>query len=111
MVALITLVVITVRNMFGVRLVAIINNTGVLFEILGMFVFSIVLMAFHKHQGFHVVTTSAGFHVGPSSFLASRFMSPFVLYGSETPSTLSAERRIPRRAQPTPVPYSAIAHS
>ncbi len=42
-VALITLVVITVLNIYGVRLVAIINNTGVLFEILGMFVFAIVL--------------------------------------------------------------------
>src|SRR5262245_14427973 len=36
-VALITLAVITVLNIYGVRLVAIINNTGVLFEILGMF--------------------------------------------------------------------------
>ena len=34
-VALITLVVITVLNIYGVRLVAIINNTGVVFEILG----------------------------------------------------------------------------
>src|SRR5713226_8691578 len=57
-IALITLVVITVLNIYGVRLVAIINNTGVLFEILGMFVFALVLMAFHNHQGFHVVTNS-----------------------------------------------------
>src|SRR5436190_2358233 len=34
-VALIMLVVITVLNIYGVRLVAIINNTGVLFDILG----------------------------------------------------------------------------
>src|SRR5213078_2371452 len=33
-IALITLVVITVLNIYGVRLVAIINNTGVVFEIL-----------------------------------------------------------------------------
>ena len=51
-VALITLVVITILNIYGVRLVAIINNTGVLFEILGMFVFALVLLAFHNHQGF-----------------------------------------------------------
>ena len=62
-VALITLVVITVLNIYGVRLVAVINNTGVLFEILGMFVFALVLLAFHNHQGFHVVTNSAGFQV------------------------------------------------
>src|ERR1022692_3063944 len=40
-VALIALVVITVLNIYGVRPVAIINNTGVLFEILGMFVFAL----------------------------------------------------------------------
>ena len=50
---------ITVLNIYGVRLVALINNTGVLFEILGMFVFALILMAFHNHQGFHVVTNSA----------------------------------------------------
>src|SRR5713226_10486536 len=42
-IAVITLVAITVLNIFGVRLVAIINNTGVLFEILGMVVFAFVL--------------------------------------------------------------------
>ena len=47
---MITLVVITVLNIFGVRLVAIINNTGVLFEILGMVVFAFVLALFHHHQ-------------------------------------------------------------
>ncbi len=107
-VALITLVVITVLNIFGVRLVAIINNTGVLFEILGMFVFAIVLMAFHNHQGFHVVTNSAGFHVGPSSFLAAMFMSLFVIYGFDTASTLAEETRNPRRAAPRAVLYSVI---
>src|SRR6266568_5140259 len=90
-VALITLVVITVLNIYGVRLVAIINNTGVVFEILGMFVFAIVLMAFHNHQGFKVVTNSGGLHVGPSTFLVAMFMSLFVIYGFDTASTLSEE--------------------
>jgi amino acid transporter len=107
-VALITLVVITVLNIYGVRLVAIINNTGVLFEILGMFVFAIILMAFHNHQGFHVVTNSAGFHVGPSSFLAAMFMSLFVIYGFDTASTLAEETRDPRRAAPKAVLASVI---
>src|ERR1700724_1489929 len=107
-VALITLVVITLLNIYGVRLVAIINNTGVLFEILGMFVFALVLMAFHNHQGFHVVTNSAGFHVGPSSFLAAMFMSLFVIYGFDTASTLAEETRDPRRAAPKAVLFSVI---
>jgi amino acid transporter len=107
-VALITLAVIAVLNIYGVRLVAVINNTGVVFEILGMFVFALVLLAFHNHQGFHVVTNSAGLHVGPNSFLAAMFMSLFVIYGFDTASTLAEETRDPRRAAPKAVLYSVI---
>jgi urea carboxylase system permease len=107
-VALITLVVITVLNIYGVKLVAIINNTGVLFEILGMFVFAIVLMAFHNHQGFKVVTDSSGLHVGPNTFLVAMFMSLFVIYGFDTASTLAEETRDPRRSAPKAVLYSIV---
>jgi amino acid transporter len=107
-VALITLVVITVLNIYGVKLVALINNTGVMFEILGMFIFALVLMAFHNHQGFHVVTNSAGFHVGANTFLAAMFMSLFVIYGFDTASTLAEETRDPRRAAPKAVLYSIV---
>jgi amino acid transporter len=107
-VALITLAVITVLNIYGVRLVAIINNTGVLFEILGMFVFALILLAFHNHQGFNVVTNSGGFHVGANSFLAAMFMSLFVIYGFDTASTLAEETRDPRRAAPKAVLFSVV---
>ena len=107
-VALITLVVITILNIFGVRLVSLINNTGVVFEILGMFVFALVLLAFHNHQGFHVVTNSAGLPVKGSTFLAAMFMSLFVIYGFDTASTLSEETKDPRRAAPKAVLYSVI---
>src|SRR5436309_1588465 len=39
----------TLLNIFGVRLVAIVNNTGVVFEILGMVVFALVLLLFFAH--------------------------------------------------------------
>src|SRR5271156_737270 len=107
-VALITLVVITVLNIYGVRLVAVINNTGVVFEILGMFVFAIVLLIFHNHQGFGVVTNSGGLHVGANSFLAAMFMSLFVIYGFDTASTLAEETRDPRRAAPKAVLFSVV---
>ena len=99
-VALITLAVITVLNIYGVRLVALINNTGVVFEILGMFVFALVMLAFHNHQGIHVVTNSAGFPVNGSTFLAAMFMSLFVIYGFDTASTLSEETMIPAGPRP-----------
>jgi urea carboxylase system permease len=107
-VALITLVVITILNIYGVRLVSLINNTGVVFEILGMFVFALVLLAFHNHQGFHVVTNSAGLPVTGSTFLAAMFMSLFVIYGFDTASTLSEETKDPRRAAPKAVLFSVI---
>jgi urea carboxylase system permease len=107
-VALITLVVITVLNIYGVRLVAIINNTGVLFEILGMFVFALILMAFHNHQGFKVVTDSGGLHVGPNTFLVAMFMSLFVIYGFDTASTLAEETKNPRRAAPKAVLFAVV---
>jgi amino acid transporter len=106
--ALITLAVITILNIYGVKLVALINNTGVVFEILGMFVFAIILLAFHNHQGFGVVHNSAGIPVKPSTFLAAMFMSLFVIYGFDTASTLAEETRDPRRAAPKAVLYSII---
>ena len=107
-IALITLAVITVLNIYGVRLVAIINNTGVLFEILGMFVFALILMAFHNHQGFSVVTKSAGIPVNGSTFLAAMFMSLFVIYGFDTASTLAEETKDPRRNAPKAVLFSVV---
>ena len=62
-VAAITLVLITVLNIFSVRLVAIINNTGVFFEIVGMVVFAIVMLIVHHRQPISVVTNSGGIHV------------------------------------------------
>jgi amino acid transporter len=97
-----------VLNIYGVRLVSIINNTGVVFEILGMFVFALILMAFHNHQGFSVVTKSAGFHVNGSTFLAAMFMSLFVIYGFDTASTLAEETKDPRRQAPKAVLFSVI---
>jgi len=80
----------------------------VVFEILGMFVFALVLLAFHNHQGIHIVTNSGGIPVNGSTFLAAMFMSLFVIYGFDTASTLAEETRDPRRAAPKAVLYSII---
>jgi amino acid transporter len=57
--ALITLTLITLLNIYGVRLVAIVNNTGVVFEILGMVVFAVFLAAVHNNQGIGVIVSSS----------------------------------------------------
>ena len=107
--AIITLVVITLLNIFGVRVVAIINNTGVLFELLGLFVFAIILALFHNNQGVGVVFETGGPDFGASTFLVAMFMGLFVIYGFDTASTLAEETNDPRRVAPKAVLGSVAA--
>src|SRR3954471_22887389 len=80
-IAAVTLLVITLLNVFGVRVVALINNTGVLFELLGLFVFAIILAAFHNNQGVAVVFHTGGPEFNAANFLVAMFMGLFVIYG------------------------------
>ena len=110
-VAIITLVLITVLNIYGVKLVAIVNNTGVIFEILGMVVFAIILAFAHNDQGFGVIVNPdktgnifqfpAPFSI--SFFLVAMFMSLYVIYGFDTASTLAEETHNPRQEAPKAV--------
>jgi amino acid transporter len=106
--ALITLALITILNIVGVKIVAIVNNTGVIFEILGMVVFAILLAAFHNNQGVGVITNSGGIHVTIPLFLIGMFMSLYVIYGFDTASTLAEETRDPRREAPKAVLGSVV---
>ena len=108
LVAAVTLVLITVLNIYGVKLVAIVNNTGVVFEILGMVVFAGILAAFHNRQGAAVIFNTGGQSVTFSTFTAAMFMSLFVIYGFDTASTLAEETRDPRREAPKAVLASII---
>ncbi len=108
-VAAITLVVITLMNVFGVRVVALINNTGVLFELLGLFVFAIILALFHNNQGVGVVFHTGGPAFNASNFLVAMFMGLFVIYGFDTASTLAEETNEPRKAAPRAVLGSIAA--
>src|SRR6476646_2677625 len=82
-IAVITLLLITLLNIFGVKLVSIVNNTGVVFN-------------------------SGGQEVNFSTFMAAMFMSLFVIYGFDTASTLAEETRDPRREAPKAVLGSII---
>jgi amino acid transporter len=104
-----TLVVITLMNIFGVRVVAMINNTGVLFELLGLFVFAIILALFHNNQGVGVVFDTGGATFNASNFLVAMFMGLFVIYGFDTASTLAEETNEPRKAAPRAVLGSIAA--
>src|SRR3954453_21924136 len=108
-IAAIALVVITLMNIFGVRVVAMINNTGGLFELLGLFVFAIILALFHNNQGVGVVFDTGGADFTAGNFLVAMFMGLFVIYGFDTASTLAEETRDPRRAAPRAVLGSIAA--
>src|SRR6476469_212989 len=102
-IAVVTLVVITLLNAFGVRVVALINNTGVLFELLGLFVFAIILALFHNNQGVDVAFHTGGPAFNAANFLVAMFMGLFVIYGFDTASTLAEDTNNPRREAPRAV--------
>ncbi len=105
-VALATLVITTLINAFGVRLLSIINNLGVGAEILGMLVFAGILLIFFNHQPVSVLTNTFGTESQASGnylpvFAVAGFMSLFVVYGFDTAGTfgeetLGASRQAPR---------------
>jgi amino acid transporter len=105
-VALITLVITTIINGFGIRLMSIINNLGVAAEILGMVVFAGVLLIFFNHQPVSVLTNTYGLEAQANGnylpvFAVAAFMSLFVVYGFDTAGTygeetIDASRQAPR---------------
>jgi amino acid transporter len=108
-IAFIVLAVITVLNVFGVRVVALINNTGVIFELLGLFVFAVLLAIFHHHHGLGELVHSGGASFTPGNFLIAAFMGLFVIYGFDTASTLAEETKNPRIHAPRAVVTSICA--
>jgi urea carboxylase system permease len=110
--AAIVLLSTTLLSIFGVRLVAFVNNTGVVFEILGMVVFALVLLLFYHNQSpsvfFDGSYLGSGFGNQSGTFLAAMFMSLFVIYGFDTASTLAEETKNPRREAPRAVLASII---
>jgi urea carboxylase system permease len=126
-IALVAIVVGTLINVLGVRLVSIINNIGVAAEIIGMIGFALVLLIFFNHQSLGFLTTTSpvtGQSLGGDwtpgfgnsyfgYFAAALFMSLFVIYGFDTAGTLGEETRDPQRTAPRGVLWavglSAIA--
>jgi amino acid transporter len=110
--AALVLVSTTLLSIFGVRIVAFVNNTGVVFEIVGMVVFALILILFYHRQSPAVFTDfsylGSGFNVGAGTFLGAMFMSLFVIYGFDTASTLAEETKNPRKSAPQAVLASIV---
>jgi urea carboxylase system permease len=127
-IALLSIVIGTIINIAGVRLLSIINNIGVAAEIIGMFVFALVLLIFFNHQSLGFLFTGPTAQVSQQAlggqwtpplevyfgaFAAAMFMSLFVIYGFDTAGTLGEETKDPQRNAPRGVLWaiglSAIA--
>src|SRR5438270_7780138 len=130
-IAVVSIIIGTAINIAGVRLVSIINNIGVVAEIIGMFGFALILLLFNNHQplsflftGPHndlqaavpaTATTPAvaatpwtpGFGFGyAGAFAAALVMSLFVIYGFDSAGTLGEETRDPQTNAPRGVLWS-----
>jgi urea carboxylase system permease len=106
-----TLVITTLINAFGVRLLSLLNNIGVATEILGMVVFALILLFFANHQAPSVLFDSAGSEqaTGGSylpAFALGMFMALFVVYGFDTAGTFGEETVDAGRQAPRGVLWS-----
>ncbi|HEV2461654.1 MAG TPA: amino acid permease, partial [Ktedonobacterales bacterium] len=102
-IALIVLAFTTAINVLGVRLLAIINNLGVLAEFTGMLVLGGILLFAHAHHPLSFISNTGGTEVNGSyvgTFFAAMLMSLFVVYGFDTAGTLAEETHNPSRSVP-----------
>src|SRR5947209_9245409 len=94
----------TVVNMLGVKIMARINNFGVMAELIGASLL-VILLIFHFVRGpgivFHTLGLGAGHKWGYfGAFIIGGIMSAYVMYGFDTAGTLAEETNEPRRAAP-----------
>ncbi len=103
-----TVIVTTIINMLGVKLMSIVNNIGVAAELIGV-VLIIALLAFHTQRGPGVVLDSHG--AGPglpgwgtlgllAPLLMAVVMPAYVMFGFDTAGSLAEETKNPRKTTP-----------
>ncbi len=105
-------VITTIINMLGVKLMSRINNVGVIAELVGSSVL-IILLLFHLHQPPSVIAHSYGYGAGHpwgyfGALLVGGLVSAYVMYGFDTAGTLAEETSDPRKNAP-PAIIRAIA--
>ncbi len=105
-IAMSTLVITTLINAYGVRLLSILNNIGVATEILGMVVFALILLFFANNQPLSILLDSGGTEAATGgnylpAFALGLYMSIFIVFGFDTAGTfgeetVDASRQAPR---------------
>ena len=112
-ISLTTLVITTIINAYGVRLLSLLNNIGVATEILGMAVFALILLFFANHQSPIILVNTGGAEAATGgnyipAFALGMFMALFVVYGFDTAGTFGEETVEPGRQAPRGVIWSVI---
>jgi urea carboxylase system permease len=105
----------TIVNMLGVKVMARINNFGVMAELIGASIL-VILILFNAHRGPGIVLHTLGRGAGHSwgyfgAFIIGGIMSAYVMYGFDTAGTLAEETNDPRRAAPPAIIRALIAAS
>jgi len=103
----------TVVNAYGVRLMALINSTGVFIELIAAVLIAIIL-AVHVVRGPAVFFSAHGYGAGHSggylsAFLVASLASGYVMYGFDTASSLGEETVEPRRTAPKAIMRALLA--
>jgi urea carboxylase system permease len=102
------IVLTTIINVLGVRVMAFINNIGVAAELIGVALI-IVLLLFHIHRSPAVIFTAQGAGPGLPGWTALGYLAPllicavmpaYVMFGFDTAGSLSEETKDPRRTTP-----------
>jgi urea carboxylase system permease len=112
-ISLATLVITTLINAYGVRLLSLLNNIGVGTEILGMVVFALILLFFANNQSPSILFDTAGTEAATGgsylpAFALGMFMALFVVYGFDTAGTFGEETVDAARQAPRGVLWSVI---
>jgi urea carboxylase system permease len=105
----------TIVNMLGVKIMARINNFGVMAELIGASIL-VILLLFNAKRGPGVVTETLGLGAGHKwgyfgAFIIGGIMSAYVMYGFDTAGTLAEETNEPRKNAPPAIIRALIAAS
>jgi amino acid transporter len=112
----ILVIISTIVNARGIKLLALINNIGVFTELVGI-ILLIVLLALHKVRSpveavVHIKNTGSGFKSFPGVTIlmaATALTASYVLYGFDTAGTLAEETHDPRKKAPRAILQALLA--
>ncbi len=107
------IVITTVINALGVRLMARINSAGVFIELIAACLI-VIILALHATRGPEVFFSTTSYGAGKSggflsAFLVASLASGYVMYGFDTASSLGEETLEPRRTAPRAILRAILA--